>query len=204
MTNVNKTKPLRNGLKPAKLSAMTQKSSDKLIVEGFLKGDPKAVRTINEYLDRGMSRHQDRLGYEADDVKSVAFMKLNKYLEEGAFRYDCSLSSYTYRIVNSVAIDFYRKRLVRNAEDIDTVERSSDEPNPEEILLRKENVQLGFKVILLMSKECRKLWQMTLIDGLSGRDVARKLGWTEGNVRQKLFACRKKANQVLNKMTKDD
>lgn len=183
---------------------MTPKSSDKATVEGFLKGDSSAARTIDGYLDRGVSEHRDRLGFEVDDVKSVAMVKLYNYLKDGKFRYDCKLSAYAWRIVSSVAIDFFRKRRVREAEDIDTVEVRDKGPDPAEILLRKEDVQIGFKVVMLMSEECRQMWRWLLIDGLSVREVAQNFGWTEGNVRQKKFACKEKASQLLQKMTKDN
>lgn len=198
------TKPLRIEPTVANLSSMTLKSTDKATVEGFLKGDPRATGRVNEYLDRGLAEYRDRLGYEADDVKSVAMLKLYNYLEAGIFRYECNLSALVWRIVSNVAIDFLRKRRVRRAEDIDMVERPDEGSNPEEILIRKEDVQIGFKIVMLMSEECRELWRLLLIDGLSGLEVAQKLGWTHEKVRQKKFACKEKANELLRKMTKDD
>lgn len=183
---------------------MTPKNSDKTTVEGFLRGDPHAAKRVNEYLNHAVFKFRDRLGYEAEDVVSVARVKLYADLSEEKFRYDCKLSSYIWKIVGNVAIDFIRKRRVREAEDIDTEEVSDNAPNPEQQLMRKEDVEIGFVVVLLMSAECRRLWRMFYIKEMSQKEIAKEEGIEHGNVRQKLHVCKKKARALLRKLTEDD
>ena len=176
-------------------------SSDKTTASGFLAGNRLSSDIIDGYLNQAVGPYRNRLGYEVEDVVSVARIKLYNYLSEGRFRFDCKLSSYVWQIVGSVAIDFVRKQRIRSAEDIETVEEPDNAPNPEQKLLRKEDVEIGFRAVLLMSAECRTLWQMYLIEEISQQKIAEKLGISHVNVRQKLHTCKKKARALLKKMT---
>ncbi len=114
--------------------------------------------------------------------------------------------AYIWRIVSSVALDYIRKQRVRqdHARKVKESGVQKANPNPEEILIRNEHTELGFKAIFMMSEECRTFWQLWLVDGLSQSEVAQKFKITKNNLRQKIRTCREKLREIMKKLTGED
>jgi DNA-directed RNA polymerase specialized sigma24 family protein len=56
----------------------------------------------------------------------------------------------------------------------------------------------------MISVECRQLWRLYLKHGLSYRQIGELWEKTEANVRRRMWACRKTAREIREKLLAED
>lgn len=183
---------------------MSQKKFDAKTVAGFLAGEKADYEQAIHYIQTAFRSWQGKFGYETDDILSDVQYKLLLLLRNDRFEYRSNLKTFIKQIVDHTCIDYlrYRQRVNIDSTEPDTL--LSQDRSPEEELEDKESIRLSFRVIRLLSKECRQLWRMHLQQGLKYRQIGEILDLTEGNVRRKLWSCREKARKIRKKISKND
>ena len=140
---------------------------------------------------------------DAQDIYQEAFLKVYKKLS--TFRFECSFSTWIYRIVSNVCLDHLRKK--RNRRENSTIDVSvdgkeydllnqisDDRPanNPEQQLLRRElSAHISFALHELTPCE-RMVFELKHFEGLKLRTVGAILRTSEGSVKTSLFRATRK------------
>jgi RNA polymerase sigma-70 factor (ECF subfamily) len=140
---------------------------------------------------------------DAQDIYQEAFLKV--YSKLSGFRFECSFSSWIYRIVTNLCLDHLRKNQQRRAsstvgvnsegEEYDLLnELSDDRPahNPEQQLLQRElRAQISCALQTLTPRE-RMVFELKHFEGLKLRTVSEILNTSEGSIKISLFRATQK------------
>ena len=136
---------------------------------------------------------------DAQDMTHEAFIKA--YSSLSTFRGDSKFSSWLYRIVSNVCLDFKRRQSRRPSSSL-TVEDDEGEniqldiadesQSPEALLERKmtrEAVRAGLQQL---PDEQRQILLLREIQGLSYEEIGEVMGLEAGTVKSRIFRARKK------------
>ena len=136
---------------------------------------------------------------DAQDMTQEAFLKA--YSSLSSFRGDSKFSSWLYRIVSNVCLDFKRRQGRRPSSAL-TVEDDEGEniqldiadesQSPEALLERKmtrEAVRAGLQQL---PDEQRQILLLREIQGLSYEEIGEAMGLEAGTVKSRIFRARKK------------
>ena len=182
---------------------MAGNNTDLKLIEDFLNGDKTAYRKINTMIDSCLYTWKDRLGSQIDDVRGDTLLELYKALERGQFRFQAGLKSFVYRVTNNNCIDNLRYLREFTDEDKIRLPIPSGFLTPEERpLYQKQLGRINFRVLRLISAECRQLWRMNFKKGLKYREIADIYMKDEGYIRRKFWACRETARILREKILK--
>lgn len=160
-------------------------------VEAFLEGDPAAVARIRQTID-GVVRafHLSDADLSAELVQD-ALARVFVNLRGGRFRGDSSLKTYAQNVAKYTCLEHVRRRRGEVSLDPDDAEsRSGGTAGPEETLLRNEQHHLRLQAFATLPKECRALFRLIFLEGLSYREVASCLGVSEGAIKLRVHRCR--------------
>lgn len=124
---------------------------------------------------------------DADDVLQEAFARAIETLRRGAFRGDCALSTWLYRVVTNAALDRLRRAKQQSAAN----ERFAAEPpkashGPDAAVALRELAD----AMAELPEDQRAALVLKEIQGLPTREVAQVLERTEGAVEQLLVRGR--------------
>ena len=140
----------------------------------------------------------------AQDIHQEAFIKVYKKLD--GFRFECTISTWIYRIVTNLCLDHLRRNRVR-AEDsttevklenlINQVSDGRPVGNPEQQLLSRElRVQISRALRRLTPRE-RVVFELKHFHGMKLRMVSEILNCSEPAIKTSLFRATKKLRTHL-------
>lgn len=170
---------------------------DAVVVDGYLRGDPEAVATIDGWISRAAWPYQRRLAHRWDDVLQDVRVEVTRLLQRQEFRGGSSLKTYLWRVVNHTCLDQIRGQSRWQWADLETLDRGEGPPlAPRPSLQGQEELRdLLLRVWSRMSRDCRELWTM-IVAGLSYREMSLRLGVAEGTLRVRVLRCREKASTL--------
>jgi len=145
---------------------------------------------------------------DAQDIHQEAFIKVYKKLD--GFRFECTISTWIYRIVTNLCLDHLRRNRTR-AEDsttevklenlINQVSDGRPVNNPEQQLLRRElGVQISRALRRLTPRE-RMVFELKHLQGMKLRTVSEILNCSEPAIKTSLFRATKKLRTHLTAYT---
>jgi RNA polymerase sigma factor (sigma-70 family) len=174
--------------------------SDTELIERFLKGDPGAVRTIQDWVREVVQARVWIRGVSAEDIASDTMLKLLLALREDKFRFESSLKTYAQRIARFTIVDSIRnhRRALEYARQAAYEEKGTSDP--EDPFESAEEFTLFQRVMSLAGDECRALWGMIFQESLDYSEIARKLKISVGAVKTRVFRCKKKAIDIGKKL----
>ncbi len=172
-------------------------------VDGFLNNDPESIKRVMALIDSALRKWQVKFGYESDDIKSDVMLKLLLLFRKDNFTIQSSLPALVNTIVYRTCIGYYRFNKLRKHVDIDDVQVPDGNISAEEKRRKDKRSKILFRVLRLAPKECIKLWHMQLKEGLTCREIGKKLGKSEETIRWKLFDCRKRVRKLREKIQKN-
>lgn len=184
---------------------------------GFLvreaqRGNQAAFEQLVHTYDHAVLRLALRLtGSESDaqDIHQEAFLKVYKKLD--GFRFECSFSTWIYRIVTNVCLDHMRRNRARsrnNALEVTGDDLLKQLPDgrrgndPERQILDQE---LGAQILRALQKLTpreRMVFDLKYFQGLTLRSVSEILDVSEGSVKTSFFRATKKLRYQLGRYTK--
>jgi len=155
------------------------------MVDRFLRGDPKAVGTVDGFISGAACLYERRLADHWDDVLQKARQEVIRLLGEGKFRGESSLRTYLWRVVSHTCLDQIRalSRWERKESP-----RSQEGFKPE----KQEDRDVLLQVLRSAPQDCRELWRM-VVAGLSYREMSLRLNVPEGTLRFRIIRCRERA-----------
>jgi RNA polymerase sigma-70 factor (ECF subfamily) len=173
---------------------------DFILVEAALTGDEKAFAKL-------MSRYKDAIYYmllkmvnnknDAEDLTLEAFGKAFKNLHQYSPSY--AFSTWLFKIATNNCIDFLRKKrgvyvsIENNLENGDNelpLRLRSNEPNPEEKLIRIQKAILMRKIVHNLKPRYRTLVELRYFREFSYEEIANELNLPLGTVKAQLFRAR--------------
>ncbi len=182
---------------------------DFVLVESALAGDEKAFTKL-------MSKYKDAIYFmllkmvnnksDAEDLTIEAFGKAFKNLHQYSPSY--AFSTWLFKIASNNCIDFLRKRrgvhipIDTNQENSDTdqpVRLRSDDPNPEQKLIRIQKAILLRKVVRRLKPRYQILVDLRYFREYSYEEIASELSLPLGTVKAQLF----RAREMLFRMIED-
>ncbi len=164
-------------------------------IAGYLAGQPAAMREVGSWIEVEIARRPGLLAHERADLVQAVHTRLIANLRAGAFRGEASLRTYVSRIARNTAIDYQRRRRDEVAFDETTVFPNQGENR------RIEERELAVKALRSISRECREMWKMILLDGLSHAEISQRLGVPVGTVKSRAWSCRRRLAEALNRLS---
>jgi RNA polymerase sigma-70 factor (ECF subfamily) len=173
---------------------------DYTLVEAALTGDEKAFAKL-------MSRYKDAIYFmllkmvnnknDAEDLTIEAFGKAFKNLHQ--YSPNFAFSTWLFKIATNNCIDFLRKRRgvyisiennMENGDNDTPVKLRSNEPNPEEKLIRIQKAILMRKIVHNLKPRYRTLVELRYFREYSYDEIAKELNLPLGTVKAQLFRAR--------------
>lgn len=173
---------------------------DYTLVEAALTGDEKAFAKL-------MSRYKDAIYFmllkmvnnknDAEDLTIEAFGKAFKNLHQYSPSY--AFSTWLFKIATNNCIDFLRKRRgvyisiennLENGDNDTPIKLRSNDPNPEEKLIRIQKAILMRKIVHNLKPRYRTLVELRYFREFSYDEIAKELNLPLGTVKAQLFRAR--------------
>ena len=189
-------------------------ATDRLDERGLIlaaqRGDTQAFEQLVRSYDQNVLRMALNLLHSPEDARDVyqeAFLRVFRNLPK--FRFDCSFSTWLYRIVANLCLDQIRKRKVRK-EEASSVETGSGEfdrfqflteqradVDPQRQLMSAEvNTRIQQVLERLTARE-RLVFEMRHFQGMRLRAIGDALGVTEEAAKNCLFRATQKMRAAL-------
>jgi RNA polymerase sigma-70 factor, ECF subfamily len=147
-----------------------------------------------------------KLGNQADAEDAVQDALLSAYKHLDQFKGNSHISTWLTSIVlNSARMQLRRRssnRLVPldmyDARELDFSETFADDsPDPEEILRKTQLREVLERSMVKLSPRIRAAFRLRVVEGLSTREAAERLGISEGTLKARLFRALKRIKPVL-------
>lgn len=187
---------------------------DFTLVEAALTGDEKAFARL-------MSRYKDAIYFmllkmvnnknDAEDLTLEAFGKAFKNLHQYSPSY--AFSTWLFKIATNNCIDFLRKRrgvyvsIENNQENGDNdqpIKLRSNDPNPEEKMIRIQKAILMRKIVHRLKPRYRILVELRYFREYSYEEIAKELNLPLGTVKAQLFRAREMLFKMIESTEIDD
>jgi RNA polymerase sigma-70 factor, ECF subfamily len=146
---------------------------------------------------------------DAQDIHQEAFLKVYKKLN--GFRFECSFSTWIYRIVTNVCLDHlrrnraFKKNSAMEVNDDELLNQLSDDRpgnNPEQQLLVEELSAHILRALRRLTPRERMVFDLRHFQGLKLRSVSEILNVSEGSVKTAFFRATRKLRFQLGKYAK--
>lgn len=188
----------------------TERSDEYALIRAAQRGDEDAFEKLVRAHDQNVLRMAYNVLHSEEDARDVyqeAFLRVYRNLPN--FRFDCSFSTWLYRIVSNLCLDQIRRRKVRKEETsaIDTeggeVDRFRFLPenradvDPQRQLLSAEVNSRIQNVLSELTPRERVVFEMRHYQGLRLRAIGQALGVTEEAAKNCLFRATQKMRAAL-------
>lgn len=159
-------------------------------VESFLRGEGSSVEEIRTAVEIVVRSFQLGDADLHDELVQDALSKVFRNLTAGQFRGESSLRTYAQTVAKYTCLTHIRRRRHEVALDPESLRSRARWAEPEESFLWSEEHLRNLAAFASLPDDCRELFRMIFIEGLSYRDVARRLGATEGAIKLRVRRCR--------------
>jgi RNA polymerase sigma-70 factor (ECF subfamily) len=188
----------------------TDRTEEEALIRAAQAGDETAFEQLVRSYDQNVLRMALNLLHSPEDARDVyqeAFLRVFRNLPK--FRFDCSFSTWLYRIVANLCLDQLRKRKVRK-EEASSVETAGGEMDrfqllpevradvdPQRRLLSSEVSSRIGEVLDQLTPRERLVFEMRHYQGMRLRAIGESLGVTEEAAKNCLFRATQKMRAAL-------
>lgn len=188
----------------------TERSDEGGLIRAAQRGDGDAFEELVRSYDQNVLRMALNLLHSQEDARDVyqeAFLRVYRNLPK--FRFECSFSTWLYRIVANLCLDQIRKRKVRK-EEAPSFETGSGEfdrfqflpeqradVDPQRQLLSSEVSTRIHEVLERLTARERLVFEMRHFQGMRLRAIGEALGVTEEAAKNCLFRATQKMRAAL-------
>ena len=164
-------------------------------------GDRDAIAAVAVLVRRVVS---DR-GYwipvdERADVIQDAIVRIYQAVSSPGFRLERDFDAYIRSVAHHRCIDWIRRH--RPTVPVDPAAPNPG-PGPERALVASERRRRGRTVLQALGPACLRVIRLRIRDRLSHREIAERLGRTEGGVRTQLYKCLERARRIARRLESD-
>jgi RNA polymerase sigma-70 factor (ECF subfamily) len=188
-----------------------ERSEESALIRAAQGGDGEAFEQLVHKHDQQVLRMALNLLRSPEDARDVyqeAFLRVYRNLPK--FRFDCSFSTWLYRIVANLCLDQIRKRKVRKEESPTTTASSWPEVDrfqfvaehradvdPQRQLMSTEVNSRVQEVLERLTPRERVVFEMRHFEGMRLRAIGEALGVTEEAAKNCLFRATQKMRAAL-------
>jgi RNA polymerase sigma-70 factor (ECF subfamily) len=188
----------------------TDRSNETALIRAAQGGDAEAFEQLVRTYDQSVLRMALNLLHSPEDARDIyqeAFLRVYKKLPQ--FRFDCSFSTWLYRIVANLCLDQIRKRKVRKEEAAAVTTPSGEmdrfqflpehraDVDPQRQLMSSEVSQRINTVLGTLTPRERLVFEMRHYQGMRLRAIGESLGVTEEAAKNCLFRATQKMRAAL-------
>ncbi|MBV9226738.1 MAG: sigma-70 family RNA polymerase sigma factor [Acidobacteriaceae bacterium] len=188
----------------------TGRTDEHALIRAAQRGDSDAFEQLVRSYDGSVLRMALNLLHSEEDARDVyqeAFLRVYRNLPK--FRFDCSFSTWLYRIVANLCLDQIRKRKVRREEasSVPTGDGEFDrfqflpeeraDVDPQRQLMSSEVNSRIQQVLNQLTARERLVFEMRHFQGLRLRAIGEALGVTEEAAKNCLFRATQKMRTAL-------
>jgi RNA polymerase sigma-70 factor (ECF subfamily) len=188
----------------------TERSSEEALIRAAQGGDEAAFEQLVRAYDQQVLRMALNLLRSPEDARDIyqeAFLRVYRNLPK--FRFDCSFSTWLYRIVANLCLDQIRKRKVRKEEasavataggEVDRfqfVAEARADVDPQRQLISAEVNSRIQEVLNRLTARERLVFEMRHFQGMRLRSIGEALGVTEEAAKNCLFRATQKMRAAL-------
>jgi RNA polymerase sigma-70 factor (ECF subfamily) len=193
------------GLAPAQVVGLTSAEQDRLLVQSALAGDQTAfTELVTRYQSAVYNMASRMLGdpTDAEDAAQEVFVRAWNQLH--TFQLDRRFSTWLLSIASHHCIDVLRRRKPTAPLDGVALYVQSDEPEPDEIVLRGEQREMVQSLINALPEKYKAVTLLRYYGDMSYDEIAQATGLTESAVKTQLHRARRMlAGQVLKSRTEE-
>jgi RNA polymerase sigma-70 factor (ECF subfamily) len=187
-----------------------ERTNEVALIRAAQRGDEDAFEQLVRSYDQNVLRMALNLLHSQEDARDVyqeAFLRVYRNLPK--FRFDCSFSTWLYRIVANLCLDQIRKRKVRKEEgsaletasgEVDRFqfvpERRAD-VDPQRQLLSAEVSSRIQEVLSHLTPRERVVFEMRHFQGMKLKAIGEALGVSEEAAKNCLFRATQKMRAAL-------
>jgi RNA polymerase sigma factor (sigma-70 family) len=178
--------------------AITQEPDDVRTAAGYLHGERDAVVLVDGWIASAAGPYRRRLGADWPDILQEVRLEVIRLLRDGCFRGESRLKTYLWRVANHTCLDAIRRLKRRPPHDTADEEAPlpARDPSPLDRVLERDAGRVLLEALDALPGDCRELWGL-ILNGLSYREISRRMGLAEGTLRVRAHRCRKRAAEVL-------
>jgi RNA polymerase sigma-70 factor (ECF subfamily) len=192
-------------LAPNQAVALTSAEQDRLLVQSALAGDQSAfTELVTRYQSAVYNMASRMLGdpTDAEDAAQEVFVRAWNQLH--TFQLDRRFSTWLLSIASHHCIDVLRRRKPTAPLDGVALYVQSDEPEPDEIVLRGEQREMVQSLINALPEKYKAVTLLRYYSDMSYDEIAQATGLTESAVKTQLHRARRMlAGQLLKSRTEE-
>ena len=188
----------------------TERGEESALVRAAQRGDSEAFEQLVRSYDQSVLRMALNLLHSEEDARDVyqeAFLRVYRNLPR--FRFDCSFSTWLYRIVTNLCLDQIRKRKVRKEESASVstgdgevnrfqfVAEERADVDPQRQLMSAEVKSRVQEVLSRLTSRERLVFEMRHFQGMRLRSIGDALGVSEEAAKNCLFRATQKMRTAL-------
>jgi RNA polymerase sigma-70 factor (ECF subfamily) len=188
----------------------TERGEESALVRAAQRGDSEAFEQLVRSYDQTVLRMALNLLHSEEDARDVyqeAFLRVYRNLPR--FRFDCSFSTWLYRIVTNLCLDQIRKRKVRKEESaavstddgevnrFQFVAEERADVDPQRQLMSAEVNARVQEVLGRLTPRERLVFEMRHFQGMRLRSIGEALGVSEEAAKNCLFRATQKMRTAL-------
>jgi RNA polymerase sigma-70 factor (ECF subfamily) len=187
-----------------------ERSNETALIRAAQSGDAEAFEQLVRSYDQSVLRMALNLLHSPEDARDIyqeAFLRVYRKLPQ--FRFDCSFSTWLYRIVANLCLDQIRKRKVRKEEAASVATPSGEmdrfqflpeqraDVDPQRQLMSSEVSERINSVLDTLTPRERLVFEMRHYQGMRLRAIGESLGVTEEAAKNCLFRATQKMRAAL-------
>ena len=187
---------------------MLDTPTDSEIVQRIFQGEVNAFGLLlDRYKDHALNIIKKRIpAKDVEDVVQEVFVKAYQSLP--GFDPESHFKKWLSVIVVRTCCDYWRKSYrmreapmsalsERHREWLEGVIASESTTAPDKMIRQKEAKEVLDWALDRLSPEDRMVVEMLYLEGMTGREAAELLGWSQANVKVRAFRSRKKLQKLL-------
>jgi len=156
----------------------------------FLEGEPSVLAHVSLLVERVVRTFHAPDSDTPKDLVQEIMSRLCANLRGGRFRGAASLDTYAQSVARYTCIEILRRRRCELHLEVEHLASSASWSGPEEWLLRREEFESHLRAFSTLAPDCQELLRLVFGDGLSYRELAERLGISEGALKSRIHRCR--------------
>jgi len=174
-------------------------ADDAQLIASFLDGDAATAGLVETWVKTATRHYRGSLGEDWHDAVQETLLRMTDLLRSKKFEGRSRLRTYVWRVAHHVCIDRSRARARRRLRPLDELGLSASGSGVLESMVRDERVALGLRVLVELTEDCRRLFQM-VGEGMSYGEIGERLGLRPGTLRVRALRCRKRALEIRDRL----
>ncbi|HVP58429.1 MAG TPA: RNA polymerase sigma factor [bacterium] len=192
---------------PEHIESRATRDENETAVKALLRGDKQAIDRARSWMRPVVLPVASAVHCDPDDIYQQVFEALCRNLQEGEFRGDSSLKTYTYNIARRKAADCLRIYLSRQMVPLDSVDLASSDPNPEQQLIDCEEHEIRSRevetALMRMSPDASNLVRLRFIEHMSHKDILAILKTKPGTLKSRISRALDEAKEEIERYRRE-